>query len=44
MPYELKRLPLSEFKIMFQYWMKMRSLQEGHDSSSDEPKDGTVYE
>ena len=44
MPYELKRLPLSEFTVMYRYWMRMVAAQEGSTDVSSDPKDGTVIE
>lgn len=43
LPYTLKRLPLSEFQVMYRYWLRVRAAQEhGPDITSEGPKDGTV--
>jgi hypothetical protein len=45
LPASLKRLPLSEFQIMYQYWMRSISRLTDDDAiTSEEPKDGIVLE
>ena len=46
MPIELKKLPLSEFQIMYRYWMRsVEEIQAKNDLfSSEDPKDGTILE
>jgi hypothetical protein len=46
MPWELRKLPLSEFQVMYRYWMReVATLQANNDRfSSEGPKDGTILE
>lgn len=45
MPYELKKLPLSEFQTMYRYWMRSIAKPTSDDHSTSEgPKDGFVIE
>ena len=45
MPYQLKKLPLSEFQVMYRYWMRQIHMSDpDRDSTSEGPKDGIVIE
>jgi hypothetical protein len=43
MPIDLKRLPLSEFQVMYRYWMRSIAPPDTDDTSED-AKDGNVIE
>jgi hypothetical protein len=44
MPHQLNKLPLSEFQVMYRYWMKQVWLNDPDNHTSYEPKDGHVIE
>jgi hypothetical protein len=47
LPIQLKQLPLSEFQIMYRFWMReVKSIQKANDrfTSEGDPKDGDILE